>query len=164
LGGTIDWTNNISGLTCSFVICLYLLQLWFFSRYTSIAAVESVQAQGKICILDIDVQGVRLVKEQESSSSNPIHPRFIFIAPPSLETLEQRLRGRGTETEEQLQTRLGNAQKELDYGHGEGNFDVILVNAELQDCAEQMAQLFLEWYPHLKEYEQQKESPPSESS
>ena len=91
---------------------LYLLwSLNTYVLYTSIAAVESVQKQGKICILDIDVQGVQKVKQSK------LEPIYLFIAPPSKEALEKRLRGRGTETEEQLQTRLGNAGKELEYGY-----------------------------------------------
>lgn len=77
----------------------------------SVEAVESVQKQGKVCILDIDVQGVQKVKK---TSLDPI---YIFIAPPSKEDLEKRLRGRGTETEEQIKTRLENAAKELEYGY-----------------------------------------------
>lgn len=77
---------------------------------SSIAAVEKVQSEGKICVLDIDVQGVQKVKKSS------LEPYYCFIAPPSKEDLEKRLRGRGTETEEQIQTRLANAQKELDYG------------------------------------------------
>jgi guanylate kinase len=135
----------------------------YFSHY-SIAAVESVQAQGKICILDIDVQGVRQVKEQQSkqqddsSNRQPLTPKYIFISPPSIKTLEDRLRGRGTETEEQMQTRLGNAQKELDYGQEPGNFDKVLVNQDLGTCAEEMAQVFMGWYPHLKQYDQKSQA------
>ena len=44
-----------------------------------------------------------------------------------MEELEKRLRGRGTEKEEDIVKRLGNAQKEMDYGAGEGNFDCVLV-------------------------------------
>lgn len=77
----------------------------------SVAAVEKVQNEGKICILDIDVQGVQNVKK------STLNPHYCFIAPPSKEDLEKRLRGRGTETEEQIQTRLTNASKELEYGY-----------------------------------------------
>ena len=63
---------------------------------TSKTAVEEVLARGRICILDIDVQGVKAVKETDLS------PMYVFIQPPSLEVLEQRLRDRGTETEESL--------------------------------------------------------------
>jgi guanylate kinase len=110
-----------------------------------VEAVESVQKNGKICVLDIDVQGVQQVKK---SSLNAI---YIFIAPPSREELEKRLRGRGTETEEQIKTRLGNAAKELDYGQEAGNFDRVFVNADLKECFEDMVSAFKEWYPHLIE-------------
>jgi guanylate kinase len=91
------------------------------------------------------VQGVQKVK---ASSLDPV---FIFISPPSKADLEKRLRGRGTETEGQIQTRLGNAAKELDYGQQAGNFDRVFVNADLKACFEDMVQAFLAWYPHLVE-------------
>lgn len=106
---------------------------------------ESVRKQGKICVLDIDIQGVQKVKQSS------LQPRYIFVAPPSLTELEQRLRGRGTETEEQMQIRLGNAAAELEYGQTPGSFDRIFVNNDLQECLEEMVQAFKEWYPHLEE-------------
>jgi guanylate kinase len=57
------------------------------------------------------VQGVQKVK------ASSLKPRYVFIAPPSMAELEKRLRGRGTETEEQMKLRLGNAAKELEYGY-----------------------------------------------
>jgi len=112
---------------------------------TSVAAVESVQKDGKICILDIDVQGVRNVKK---SSLDAI---YIFIAPPSMEELEKRLRGRGTETEEAVVKRLKNAKEELDYGMGEGNFDRVFTNDDLDATFDSLAKQFQEWYPQLAE-------------
>merc|ERR1712071_567631 len=67
---------------------------------TSIDAVAKVQNAGKICILDIDVQGVQKVKKSSLS------PYYVFIAPPSMEVLEKRLRSRGTEKEEDIVKRL----------------------------------------------------------
>ena len=93
---------------------------------TSKASVEDVLARGKICILDIDVQGVKAVKETD------LTPLFVFIKPPSLDTLEERLRSRGTETEESLSKRLGAAAAEMEYGEAEGNFDTIIVNDDLE--------------------------------
>ncbi|ETV88381.1 guanylate kinase, variant [Aphanomyces astaci] len=55
---------------------------------TSVRAVEEVQTQEKICILDIDIQGVQQVKKSSSKM------KFLFIAPPSMSDLEKRLRGR----------------------------------------------------------------------
>jgi len=111
----------------------------------SIAAVESVQSSGKICILDIDVQGAESVK---NSSLTPI---YIFIAPPSKEQLESRLRGRGTEKEESILKRLAGAAKEIEYSNVEGNFDKIFVNDDLKTTENELATALKSWYPHLKE-------------
>jgi guanylate kinase len=111
----------------------------------SIAAVESVQQQGKICVLDIDVQGVQKVKQSS------LTPLYIFIAPPSVNDLEQRLRGRATETEEAIAVRLGNAKAELEYGQTAGNFDRVFVNADLNECFQTLVNAFESWYPQLKD-------------
>ena len=99
---------------------------------TSKASVQDVLDSGKICILDIDVQGVKAVKETD------LTPLFVFIKPPSLETLEARLRSRGTETEESLNKRLGAAADEMEYGETEGNFDTIIVNDDLETAYENL--------------------------
>jgi guanylate kinase len=88
------------------------------------------------------------VQKVKESSLDPI---YIFISPPSKDDLEKRLRGRGTETEEQISVRLGNAAKELDYGQQAGNFDRVFVNADLKECFKDMVGAFKTWYPHLVE-------------
>ncbi len=103
---------------------------------TSIEAVETVRSKGKICILDIDVQGVRNVKK------STLDAIYVFVAPPSMEELEKRLRGRGTESEEAVLKRLGNAKEELDYGMGEGNFDRVFTNDDLQQTFASMVEQF----------------------
>jgi len=60
-----------------------------------------------------------------------LNARFVFIEPPSLEELERRIRGRGTETEESLKLRLETAKKELEYASNEGGHDMIVVNDDL---------------------------------
>lgn len=112
---------------------------------TSIEAVESVQKQERICILDIDVQGVMKVKKSS------LEPLYCFITPPSLAELEKRLRGRGTETEESIKKRLANSKKEMDYGHEAGNFDRIFVNANLKEAFEELSEFIKENYPELDE-------------
>ena len=54
---------------------------------------------GKICLLDIDIQGVKTLKK----TGNFPRARFVFVRTPSLTVLEERLRARGTENEESLQ-------------------------------------------------------------
>jgi len=97
---------------------------------TSKAAVQDVLDSGKICILDIDVQGVKAVKKTD------LKPRFVFVKPPGMEVLEARLRARGTETEESLAKRLGAAAAEMEYGEEKGNFDVIIINDDLEKAYE----------------------------
>ncbi len=74
---------------------------------TTKAAVQAVLESGKVAVLDIDVQGARLVRKAK------VPAIFVFVAPPSLEELERRLRGRGTESEEQVTKRLAAAKDEI---------------------------------------------------
>uniref|UniRef100_A0A7I4AFZ6 Guanylate kinase 1 n=1 Tax=Physcomitrium patens TaxID=3218 RepID=A0A7I4AFZ6_PHYPA len=101
---------------------------------TSWAAVEAVADAGKICILDIDVQGAQAVKKSALKAT------YIFIKPPAPEVkeLERRLRGRDTETEEQIQKRLRNAKQELERAKDTTLFDHILVNANLDQAYEEL--------------------------
>ena len=69
--------------------------------------VEQRLEQGITVILDIEVQGAAQVKEKMPEAVT------VFLAPPSLEVLEQRLRGRGTESEETIRQRLQTAEKEM---------------------------------------------------
>ncbi|KAF9586683.1 guanylate kinase, partial [Lunasporangiospora selenospora] len=93
---------------------------------TTIQAVKSVSDQGKVCILDIDMQGVKQVKETS------LDPHYLSVQPPSVEELEKRLRARGTEKEEQIQNRLAAAAGELEYANQEGSFDETIVNDDLE--------------------------------
>lgn len=61
-------------------------------------------------MLDIDIQGVKQIKRID------LNPFYIFIKPPSVMELEQRLKARNTETEESLKRRLLIAKSELEYG------------------------------------------------
>lgn len=89
---------------------------------TSKRAVRDVMNSGRICILDIEIEGVKNIKNTD------LNPQYVFIKPPSLEILEERLRGRGTETEESLNLRLSRAVDEMAYGEEDGNFDLTIVN------------------------------------
>ncbi len=74
---------------------------------TSGPFVQEQLTAGQSVLLDIDVQGGRQIMDFGLDSVS------IFIMPPSLEVLEQRLRGRGTDTEEVIRTRLENAKGEI---------------------------------------------------
>lgn len=111
---------------------------------TSKRAVQDVQEKGKICILDIDIQGVQQVKK------SGIPAKYLFIAPPSMEELEKRLRGRATETEDKIQLRVKNAAGELAYGQQPGVFDAILVNQVVDDSFQELVETLKQWYPTVE--------------
>ncbi|XP_053671960.1 uncharacterized protein LOC128722148 isoform X1 [Anopheles nili] len=100
---------------------------------TSKKAVENVQHQGKVCVLDIEIEGVKQIR-----NSDRLNPLLVFVNPPSIEELERRLRGRQTETEESLQKRLNTARNEIEYGTTPGNFDVIVQNNNLKQAYEEL--------------------------
>merc|ERR1719265_605316 len=78
---------------------------------TSKSEIEKVLRTGRNCILDIDTQGADQFFEIAPSFPRPV--RFVFVCPPSVEVLEQRLRSRGTETEEVIKKRVKNAAGEI---------------------------------------------------
>lgn len=86
-------------------------------------------SQGKNVILEIDVQGAVQVKE------NYPQAMMIFILPPSEEILLERLRGRGTETEEQIAKRFGKAKTEMAYAD---RYGYKVVNDDLMTAAEEI--------------------------
>ncbi|TQS32922.1 hypothetical protein Golomagni_06749 [Golovinomyces magnicellulatus] len=99
------------------------------NRYgTSKSTIEEQTKKGRVVVLDIEMEGVKQIKQSS------IDARYIFIAPPSLEILESRLRGRGTETEESIQKRLAQARNELEYAETPGVHDFILVNDDLDQA------------------------------
>ena len=67
-----------------------------------------------------------------------IEARYVFIAPPSTEILESRLRGRGTEKEESIQKRLEQAKLEMEYSKTEGVHDLIIVNDDLEKAYQEL--------------------------
>uniref|UniRef100_F7GHY0 Guanylate kinase n=1 Tax=Macaca mulatta TaxID=9544 RepID=F7GHY0_MACMU len=108
---------------------------------TSKAAVQAVQAMNRICVLDVDLQGVRNIKATD------LRPIYISVQPPSLHVLEQRLRQRNTETEESLAKRLAAARADMESSKEPGLFDVVIINdsldqayAELKEALSEAAQ------------------------
>ncbi|MCW3107732.1 MAG: guanylate kinase [Segetibacter sp.] len=90
---------------------------------------ERIWAEGKTPILDIDVKGAIHVQQQF-----PENVLSIFVQPPSVEELKKRLEGRGTESPENIATRLNKATYEMSFNH---SFDKVIINDDLhQACAE----------------------------
>ena len=91
--------------------------------------IERIWDEGKHVIFDIDVEGgLRLKRKYENDAL------AIFVQPPSLEVLKERLTGRGTDSEEKLQERFIKAEKELLYAD---KFDIILKNYDLDTACKE---------------------------
>lgn len=88
--------------------------------------VENLLKEGKNVIFDVDVVGGLNLKKFYKENA-----LAIFIAPPSVEELERRLNGRGTDTEEVIAERVAKANYELSFRE---KFDVIIVNNVLQEA------------------------------
>lgn len=119
------------------------------NRYgTPRAYVEQRLAEGMNVVLDIEVQGARQVRRQMPEAV------LIFIAPPSLEELEKRLRGRGTDTESAIEGRLIRARQE----YQEADFyDYLIVNDNVEKAAAKLNAIieaehcrFADWSDFLK--------------
>ncbi|NUM89370.1 MAG: guanylate kinase, partial [Bdellovibrionales bacterium] len=100
---------------------------------TSRKFLEDCASRGKVVILDIDVQGVESLKRRF-----PDRTLSVFILPPSMEELENRLRSRGTESEEKLQARLAAAREEISHAP---RFDARVVNHDLRDSFRELCAL-----------------------
>jgi guanylate kinase len=90
-------------------------------------------------LADIDVQGALRLKNYFADKA-----LSIFIKAPALEILEQRLRKRGTETEESLRERLQKAEQELQWSN---SFDALIVNNQLDEACQQTEQLIRNFLP-----------------
>jgi guanylate kinase len=101
---------------------------------TSKAFLEQRSSQGKIVLLDIDVQGVDSLKRIFGDRC-----LSFFILPPSMEELEQRLRSRNTESEEKLRERLKNSAQEMARAK---DFDHQLINRDLNETFQELCEIF----------------------
>lgn len=113
----------------------------FLRRYGTLRSevIDRICA-GHDVLLDIDVQGARQIRQ--AAQHDPLLAaavEFVFLAPPSRETLEARLRGRMTETEEQLRVRIAQARTELAAWK---QYDYIIVNDTVECASHQLETLF----------------------
>lgn len=90
---------------------------------------QRIWSEGRTPILDIDVKGAIHVQQQFPHAS-----LSIFVLPPSIEELKKRLNARGTDTPENIATRLNKATYELSFSH---SFNKVIINDNLEHaCAE----------------------------
>ncbi len=92
-------------------------------------AVMQMIDSGRDVILEIEVQGAMQVRAHYPEAV------FIFVVPPTMEELENRLRGRGTESDEVVRSRLDRAKEEFNYTH---KYNYILVNDTVENAVKRL--------------------------
>jgi guanylate kinase len=114
--------------------CSFLEWADVFGNYygTAAADVEELIALGHDVVLVIDVQGARQVKARGAEHT------AVFVLPPSLQVLEQRLRGRSKDTEEQIQRRLDTARGEAS---SYVDYDYVVVNDDLESTVQRLQEI-----------------------
>lgn len=96
-------------------------------------SIDQALNDGKLVILEIDVQGALQVQAKLGEEA-----AYIFVMPPSLEELENRLRGRRTETPERLQKRLDAAGQELKLAD---RYDYVVINDKLERAVDDLVEV-----------------------
>ena len=106
---------------------------------TPVQYVKDTMERGKDVFLEIEVEGAKQVRKKFPEAL------FIFLAPPTLEHLEERLIGRGTESQEVINHRISEARKEVEMMN---LYDYVVINDEVMDAKEKV-QMIVE-AEHLK--------------
>ena len=107
--------------------------LYAGNRYGTLRSeVERRLRAGRDVVLEIEVVGARAVKLQMPEAV------LVFIAPPEVADLEARLRGRGTDTDDEIENRLRIARREME---AKTEFDHVIVNADAERAAAELAAL-----------------------
>ena len=99
---------------------------------TSWQAIERPLSEGRDVVLEIEVQGAEQVRNRREDAC------LIFLLPPSLQILEDRLRGRGTDEEDVIQRRMALVDRELEAAK---HFDFAIVNDDLEAAVEQVLEV-----------------------
>lgn len=99
---------------------------------TPLAKIQQRLEDGQDVLLEIDIQGALNVMKRCPDGL------FIFLLPPSISELEHRLRGRGSETEESIARRMGNAKKEIDIGR---KYRYVVVNDTVEKAVGTIKQI-----------------------
>lgn len=102
---------------------------------TSRATIDRQRMAGIDVILDIDVQGASILRRSQQFEATSI-----FISPPSLAELEERLRGRGTESEETIAIRLANARIEL---QAVKEYEYLVINDLLEETVDLLSSIIV---------------------
>ncbi len=99
---------------------------------TSARVIEEALAARRDIAMDVDVQGGLNIKKRQPDAV------LVFLMPPSISVLEQRLRSRASDAEEQIQLRMANARREIEHW---AQYDYVVVNEKLEETVAAVEQI-----------------------
>ncbi|KAE9548444.1 hypothetical protein FO519_008341 [Halicephalobus sp. NKZ332] len=106
---------------------------------TSKKSVNDIQSSGKICVLDVELQGVRNIKKTD------LNPKYILIRAPTIDALRERLTARGSESAESLEIRLKHAKEDLEAVKKDPSlFNHVIINDDLEVAYQEFLQAIKE--------------------
>ncbi|KAI0814473.1 P-loop containing nucleoside triphosphate hydrolase protein [Xylaria sp. FL0064] len=108
---------------------------------TSKQTILDQAAKGALVLLNVNMEGIKQLKAEQSKNDSQINFAFVFIKPPSFEALEARLRESKAGDERSIQQRLNQAKTELEFAET-GVYNVI-VNEDLEDAFQELADFAL---------------------
>lgn len=100
---------------------------------TTVDEMKRIWSEGKTPLLDIDVKGALNVKKMFGEQV-----LTIFIEPPSIEILQERLMRRGTESDDHINTRISKAKEEMEYRN---SFDKVIMNDDLEKATNEVKEM-----------------------
>jgi len=133
---TTEFSSNLYGTRLLNKI-LFISNKSFSFGYFSKKAVEDVGRTNRICLLDVDKQGVKNIHNTD------LNPLFIYISPPSYEVLEERLRGRKTDSEAAIEKRLKESKESMEFSKEPGMYDHIILNDHLRTAYQNLKDILL---------------------
>ena len=110
-----------------FLECEEVYQICYYGTLRS--EIERITSQGKNIVFDVDVVGGLNIKENYDDRA-----LALFIAPPSIDVLHERLQKRGTDSAEMIERRIGKADFEMTFAP---KFDLVIVNDDLEKAKEE---------------------------
>lgn len=120
-------------------------QVHKFKYGTPRGPLDEIRQDGGVMVLDVDVNGAKALKQEFPDAIT------IFILPPSIEALRERLNSRGTETSEQLEVRFDNAIREMNSFRDFG-FDYVVVNRDLSIAVEEVESVIIAHHCRIEHF------------
>lgn len=108
-----------------------------------ISSINNIRKQNKICILDLELKDIQLVK------NSPLVVKYIFLCPPSIEEFDTRLKTMNVEPLSKISLRVSQARNEIELGKNDEHIDKFVVNDNIPQCINRLIYQLDGFYPEF---------------